>query len=406
VQVDQVSIDTLIPYSLNNVKHPEAQVDRIANSIREFGFTVPLLVGKDNVLIAGHGRLLAAKKLGLTDVPVIRREDMTKAQERAYRILDNKLTRDSEWDFDALSTEFEFLKEDGFDFVSWGMEDLIPKDFGEEATDDEYEAGPLDSIETLVKIGDLIELGDHRLYCGDSTNAEHVGELLDGKKPFIMVTDPPYGVEYDPEWRKEAGVNDSNRMGKVQNDGRVDWSETYRLFPGDVVYVWHASWFIPDVARNLDDSGYNRRALLIWKKQSLVLSRGHYHWQHEPCWYAVREGKTAKWCGDRSQSTIWDIARKDGTGDTVHGTQKPIECMARPIRNHGGQGDAVFDPFLGSGTTLIACEQLGRKCFGMELEPKYCQVIIDRFKAFCEKKQKPFKCRINGEAYVPININT
>jgi DNA modification methylase len=200
-----------------------------------------------------------------------------------------------------------------------------------------------------------------------------------------MVSDPPYGVQYSPEWRKEAGVSDSTRLGKVTNDDRDDWSAAYALFPGDVVYLWHASTRAIDVGLHLRQTGFDIRACIIWRKQSLVLSRGHYHWMHEPCWYAVRQGKTAKWCGDRTQTTVWDIARNDGTGETTHSTQKPCECMARPIRNHGGKGDGVYDPFLGSGTTLIACEQLGRRCFGMEIEPGYVDQAIARWEAFTGK---------------------
>lgn len=415
MKIEQVSVGALIPHSANNLKHPDSQVDRIASAIEQFGFNVPLVVNKSNVVIAGHGRLLAAKKLGLKDVPCVRADHLTAAQERAWRILDNSIPREAEWDFDALKLEFSLMEEDGFDFERWGIDDLIPKDFGEEATDDEYEAGPLDDIETIVKVGDLIELGEQRLFCGDSTNPEHVAELFNGAKPFMMVTDPPYGVEYDPTWRDNAGGQfgdgKTKMRGKVQNDERVNWTAAYELFPGDVAYVWHASYYTIDVGQNLRDAKFAIRSSIIWRKPHFIMSRGHYHWQHEPAWYAVREGKTSKWCGDRSQSTIWDIKGMNPAGGgkeakTVHGTQKPLECMARPIRNHGGKDDAVYDPFLGSGTTLIACEQLGRTCYGMELEPKYCQVIIDRYHKYCRDNGKEFRCMINGEPYEPIENTT
>lgn len=400
MDVIDLATDCLIPYSFNNVKHPEEQINRIANSIKEFGFNVPLVVNKDNVVIAGHGRLEAAKKLGLKSVPVVMKDKLTPAQEKAYRILDNKLTRDSEWDFDNIQVEFDFLQEDGFDFAKWGLEDLIPKPPIEPVEDDDFQANPLDEITTIIKRGDLIELGDHRLFCGDSTSAEDVGQLLDGATPFIMVTDPPYGVEYDPEWRDEVSFAPNRARGKVANDERVNWTETYKLFPGFVAYVWHADRHAAEIVLNLHTAKFEIRTQLIWKKQQHSFGRGHYHWQHEPCWYAVRTGSSAKWCGDRSQSTIWEISNKREKDDsTQHSTQKPIECMARPIRNHGGKDDHVYDPFLGSGTTLIACEQLNRKCFGIEIEPKYCQVIIDRYKKLCEKNNKPFNCKINGETY-------
>lgn len=236
----------------------------------------------------------------------------------------------------------------------------------------------------------LILKSRHRLLCGDSTKPENVARLLDGAVPFIMVTDPPYGVEYDPEWRQEVdGINRSK--GKVRNDDETDWTPAYKLFPGHVAYVWHAGIFAADLVVNLRDAGFKIRTQVIWRKEQIVLGRGHYHWQHEPCWYAVRDGGSAKWCGDRSQSTIWDIAKlhpnrgADGR-QTEHGTEKPIECMARPIRNHGDADDAVYDPFLGSGTTLIAAEQLKRRSFGCELSPGYCDVIVARFEKLTGEK--------------------
>lgn len=196
-----------------------------------------------------------------------------------------------------------------------------------------------------------------------------------------MVTDPPYGVEYDPTLRSD------NRTGKVENDDRSSWRESYSLFPGVVAYVWHAGWFVHVVAADLDACGFDRRSYLLWKKPHFQLGRGHYHWQHEPCWYAAKG--SSKWCGDRTQSTVWEIEHVLKTGDedaeTNHGTQKPVECMARPIRNHGGKSDDVYDPFLGSGTTLIAAEQLGRRCFGLEISETYCDVILARWEKLTGK---------------------
>ncbi len=240
--------------------------------------------------------------------------------------------------------------------------------------------------EPVTKPGDLWTLGEHRLLCGDSTNADDVGRLLDGVKPFMMVTDPPYGVEYDPEWRKRAGINNSDRMGTVQNDDRSDWTEAWALFLGDVAYVWHAGRHAADVLLSLARCDLHTRTQIIWAKPRFAISRGHYHWQHEPCWYVVRKGKTAKWQGDRSQSTVWNIALNDGTGETTHGTQKPVECMRRPVENHGGKDDHVYDPFAGSGTTIIACEQSRRRCYAMEIDPAYCDVIVQRWEQFTGKK--------------------
>lgn len=236
-------------------------------------------------------------------------------------------------------------------------------------------------------MGNLVLKSKHRLLCGDSTKAEDVARLLEGRKPFLMVTDPPYGVEYDPEWRNEAMGEGNRSTGKVTNDDIVDWTPAYKLFPGHVAYVWHAGRFAADLVVNLRAANFDIRTQIIWCKQHFAIGRGHYHWQHEPCWYAVRKGGSAKWCGDRTQSTRWDInnglsqggPRKAEDELTGHGTQKPVECMARPIRNHGGKDDDVYDPFLGSGTTLIAAEQLGRRCFAIEIDPGYCDVAVQRW---------------------------
>jgi DNA modification methylase len=238
----------------------------------------------------------------------------------------------------------------------------------------------------VTQKGDLWVLGNHRLLCGDSTNADDVARLLDGAVPFLMATDPPYGVAYDPKWRQEAGLADGGRTGVVANDHRVDWTDAYKLFPGDVAYVWHAGRFAGEVASHLNLAGFEIRCQIIWRKPRFAISRGHYHWGHEPAWYAVREGRTSKWRGDRKQSTVWDVALKDDAFDSDHGTQKPTECMARPIRHHGGAEDGVYDPFCGSGTTLIAAERLGRRCWAMELEPGYCDVIVTRWEQFTGKK--------------------
>jgi DNA modification methylase len=202
--------------------------------------------------------------------------------------------------------------------------------------------------------------------------------------PVLMVTDPPYGVEYDSDWRLEAGINkpwQTLANGKVTNDDRSDWTATWALFPGNVAYVWHSALHSPTVAASLQANKFEIRAQIIWAKPALVMGRGHYHWQHEPCWYAVREGKTSGWIGDRKQTTLWDIANMHATqgdvddGKTVHSTQKPVACMRRPMVNHEGN---VYDPFLGSGTTICAAEQAKRQCFGLELEPKYVAVILER----------------------------
>ena len=216
--------------------------------------------------------------------------------------------------------------------------------------------------------------------CGDSTDAGTVSNALNGVVPHLMVTDPPYGVEYDPAWRNRAGLGNTQRVGKVENDDRADWREAWALFPGEVAYVWHGALHAAKVAESLEASGFQIRAQIIWAKDRLVMGRGHYHWQHEPCWYGVRG--TGHWAGDRKQTTLWQIASKGQDADTVHGTQKPVECMRRPIENNSSPGQAIYEPFSGSGTTTIAAETTGRACHAIELNPAYVDVAIMRWQAF------------------------
>ncbi|BAQ16930.1 DNA-methyltransferase [Methyloceanibacter caenitepidi] len=235
--------------------------------------------------------------------------------------------------------------------------------------------------------GTLWQLGPHRLLCGDATSPADVERLLDGSVPHLMATDPPYGVKYDPSWRQGL-VNRSDARSKIAGDDRVDWSDAYRLFPGDVAYVWHGGLQADIVARSLRESGFQLRAQIVWAKSRFAISRGHYHWQHETCYYAVRKGRTGHWRGDRKQTTVWQILAMPGAlkrdpteTKSGHGAQKPIEVMARPIRNNSAPGELVYDPFLGSGTTLIAAEREGRICYGLELEPHWCDVIVARWEA-------------------------
>lgn len=232
----------------------------------------------------------------------------------------------------------------------------------------------------VSRLGDLWQLGRHRLLCGDSTDPAAVEAVLAGVKPQLLVTDPPYGVSYDPAWRNRAGLSTTARTGKVENDDRADWREAWALFPGEVAYVWHGALHAGTVAKSLTASGFQIRAQIIWAKERLVMGRGHYHWQHEPCWYAVRG--TGHWNGDRKQTTLWSIASRGQDAETTHGTQKPVECMARPIRNNSSLGQAVYEPFCGSGTTLIAAEMEGRSCHAIELSPAYVDVALTRWQAF------------------------
>jgi DNA modification methylase len=383
LQVELWPIDRLLPYAANARTHPDEQVAQIAGSIAEFGFNVPCLVDDRGVLIAGHGRIVAAKRLGLQQVPVIRLGHLTDAQARAFRLADNRIALNAGWDDEVLSAELERLKEDGVDLALLGFaEDEIDRlldGLGTEDTAEGEDDAPEPPAQAVTRPGDLWLLGSHRLLCGDATVVTDVGRLLDGAHPHLMVTDPPYGVEYDPNWRVESGVSSTARPGKVNNDDRADWREAWSLFPGEVAYVWHSGIHARTVAESLEACGFLIRAQIIWAKPRLVLSRGDYHWQHEPCFYAVRKGATGHWQGARDQSTLWTIATGENDEATEHGTQKPVECMRRPIVNNSAKGDLVYEPFAGSGSTLIAAASVGRVCLAMEIDPRYCDVIIERW---------------------------
>ena len=417
--VKEAGIDGLIPYEKNSRIHSEKDIEAVRQSISQFGWTNPILVQEGtNRVIAGHGRLLAAKRAGLTHVPVVFLE-MSDIEARAYTIADNQLATLSRWDEEVLAGELNDLAGDGFNLDVLGFEDGFLADLidGEGSTIlGDPESAPPPPEKPVTRRGDLWLLGAHRLLCGDSTSPDDVRRLLGGATPFIMVTDPPYGVNYDASWRRKAGAG-GKRTGKVLNDDRADWTESYKLFPGVVAYVWHGASFTGLIANNLEACGLIVRAQIVWVKSNLVLSRGAYHYRHEPCWYAVRQdpepqwtggyeethvpawyavrkGETAQYCDDRTQTTVWEIKNHSAVGgakddaDTNHSTQKPLECMARPIRNHGTRSDAVYDPFCGSGTTIIAAEQLHRVCYGMELSPAYCDVIVSRWENVTQQKAR------------------
>lgn len=376
-------LDALIPFARNARTHSAEQVALIAASIRSFGFTNPVLVDGADGIIAGHGRVLAARKLGLASVPVIELGHLSERDKRALIIADNKLAERAGWDQNFLALEAGELSEMGVDLGSLGftagdIDDLLAR----EGIDPREEETPDVPVHPVSRQGDLWCLGSHRVLCGDATDPAAVARLLDGIVPHLMVTDPPYGVSYDPGWRNASGASQTARTGKVLNDDRADWRDAWSLFPGDVAYVWHGALHAPVVADSLTACGFVLRAQIIWSKERLVLSRGDYHWQHEPCWYVVREKAKGCWSGDRTQTTLWTIPNRDQDASTVHGTQKPVECMRRPMLNNASRGQAVYDPFLGSGTTLIAAETSGRVCLGLELSAVYVDVIVQRWQDF------------------------
>ena len=381
--IDYRPIGDLIPYARNARTHSEAQVALIAGSIREYGFTNPVLVDGTNGIIAGHGRVLAARKLGLGAVPVIELAHLSEAQKRAYILADNRLAEQAGWDRDLLALELGELREMAVDLASLGFEagELDALLNAGAADPREEDVPPLPAV-PVSRPGDLWILGPHRLICGDATDAVTVARVLGGVMPHLMVTDPPYGVAYDPAWRNQAGAARTKRTGKVLNDDRADWRAAWALFPGDVAYVWHGALHATTVAESLMATGFAIRSQIIWAKERLVLSRGDYHWQHEPCWYAVREKATGHWSGDRKQTTLWQIPSRDQDAATVHGTQKPVDCMRRPMLNNSSPGQAVYEPFCGSGTTIIAAETCGRHCHAVELDPPYVDVAVARWQAF------------------------
>jgi ParB-like chromosome segregation protein Spo0J len=399
LQVQIWTIDRLLPYIRNARTHSDEQIAQVAASIREFGWTNPLLVAADGVIIAGHARLAAARKLKMTEVPVIVLDHLTEAQRRALVLADNKLALNAGWDEEALRVELQSLQEDGFDldvvgFSDEELENLLrdPEDTHAGLTDED--AVPDEPDRAVTVAGDVWLLGPHRLLCGDATVAADAARLFSGVSPSLMATDPPYGVEYDPGWRAEAGVNrNRSKLGKVQNDNRADWREAFALFPGDVMYVWHAGRHAATVQQSIEACGFEIRSQIIWAKDRFALSRGNYHWQHEPCWYAVRNN--AHWSGDRSQSTLWQIKAREDDGHG-HGTQKPVECMRRPMVNNSNPGQVVYDPFLGSGTSIIAAETIGRICYGLEINPQYCDVICQRF---MDSSGKPATLEATGQSF-------
>lgn len=393
LRVEYRPLEKLIPYARNARTHSEAQVAQIAASIKEFGFTNPVLVDGENGVIAGHGRLLASRKLGMVDVPVIELAGLSDASKRAYILADNKLALNAGWDEAMLALEVGELSALGADLSVAGFSDLelhaLAADRNPGLTDpDEMPEAP---EQPVTRLGDAWALGRHRLVCGDCTDPAVVSELLNGVLPHLMVTDPPYGVNYQPQWRNRVVRSDGTRVGalavgEVLNDERADWREAWALFPGDVAYVWHAALHTSAVSNSLEAAGFTIRAQIIWDKTRLIIGRGDYHWQHEPAWYAVRKGKTGHWAGDRKQTTVWGISHQ--RSETGHGTQKPVECMKRPIENNSSPGQAVYEPFSGSGTTIIAAEMTGRSCYAIELSPAYVDVAVQRWQAFTGQTAK------------------
>lgn len=372
---------------------------KLKNILTKRGFTAPLFIWfepETNIpyLMDGHGRQR-----------VMQKEDF-KPYEVPYVEITAPNKQDAKAQLLEITSQYQTITQEGFDefvvdlpeaeIVEAVNFDALPFLGQQEEPETEEDEPPEvdDDNPPQSQLGEVYQLGRHRVMCGDSTNPDHVKQLLQDDTPNLMVTDPPYGVSYDPAWRDEADLGIGKRSrGKVAGDDRVDWTQAYSLHPGNVAYVWHADIHSPEVGHNLEDLGYTLVSQIIWVKQHFALSRGDYHRQHEPCWYAVKSGHPHNYQGDRKQTTTWAIANNNafgGEGEEKfgHGTQKPIECMAKPIRNNSQENDAVYDPFLGSGSTLIAAEQLGRVCLGMDIDPKYVDQIRKRYAKFVGKESE------------------
>lgn len=385
-------VEDLIPYVNNSRKHSDEQVAQISASIKEFGWTNPILIDGTNSIIAGHGRLMAARKLKMEEVPTIELDHLTDTQRKALVIADNKLALNADWDNTLLTIELDELLKDGFtlDILGFNQDELaalLEPEQIEGLTDED--AVPEVPEEPKTKLGDIYQLGNHRLMCGDSTSIDAVEKLMDGSFADLLHTDPPYNVDYDNSSRPNPGKS----LGKIKND-TMSSDDFYKfiyemgacaysvLKDGSSAYIWHADRETINFKKGMIDAGFDFAQTIIWKKP-MLLSRTRYQWAHEPCLFMVKG--SPYFTDDRTKTTVWDFGGYDKSKN-VHPTQKPIFIPEEAINNSSKQGSNVLDLFGGSGSTLIACEKLSRKAFVMELDPKYCDVIVKRWEDFTGKK--------------------
>ncbi len=397
MQIEKRQLSELIPYINNSRKHSDDQVTQIAASIKEFGWTNPILVDGDNGIIAGHGRIMAAKKLNMTEVPVIELAHLSKEQRKALIIADNKLALNSDWDTNLLAIELKDLQDLGFDlnltgFADKELADILKPDQVEGLTDED--AVPDTPIEPKTKPGDIYQLGNHKLMCGDSTSIDQVEKLMDGNKASLVITDPPWNVAYGTNLANNAQgykareiMNDNFATDKEWQDflsGTMGCINIVTL-PGCPIYCVMGASEWPAVDKALRDADFHWSSTIIWAKDTLVLSRKDYHTQYEPIWYGWKSDGPRIWTvQDRKQSDLWQCKRPKRSD--LHPTTKPVELLERALLNSSNHGVIVFEPFCGSGSTLIACEKTGRRCNAMELDPKYCDVIVKRWEDFTGKK--------------------
>lgn len=388
-KIENRTVQELIPYAANSRTHSDAQVAQIAASIKEFGWTNPILINGENSIIAGHGRLLAARKLGMDDVPVIVLDHLTKAQQKALVIADNQLALNAGWDIDMLKAEIEDLNLEGFDLGLLGFDDkfldgLLEPEPTAGLTDED--AVPDVPEEPRTVLGDIWLLGRHRLMCGDSTSIDALQALTGGILADMWLTDPPYNVAYEGK-TKDALTIQNDSMGDDQfrqflRDAYVAADAVMK--PGAVFYIWHADSEGYNFRGAAKDAGWKVRQCLIWKKSTMVMGRQDYHWKHEPCLYGWKDGAGHLWASDRKQTTILEFEKPSRNGE--HPTMKPVALFEYQMLNNTKGGDLVLDSFGGSGTTVIAAEKNGRVANCMELDPKYCDVIVKRWQDFTGEK--------------------
>ena len=374
-----VPITKLVPYINNARTHSPEQINKLRSSLREFGFINPVIIDRGYGVIAGHGRILAAKEEGITEVPCVFADHLTEAQKKAYIIADNRMAMDAGWDEELLRVEIEALQGMDFDPLLTGFDEKeLSKlfDNGIEAEEDDFDVDAEMQKPTFSKVGDIWTLGRHRLICGDSTKPDTYAALMGERKANLVVTDPPYNVNYE------------GSAGKIQNDN-MDGEKFYRflldafscmekVMADDAsIYVFHADTEGLNFRKAFSDAGFYLSGCCIWKKQSLVLGRSPYQWQHEPCLFGWKKNGKHRWYSDRKQTTIWEFDKPKKNGD--HPTMKPIPLVAYPIKNSSMSNCIVLDPFGGSGSTLIACEQTNRICHTIELDEKFCDVIVKRY---------------------------
>lgn len=378
-----VDTEKLVPYARNSRTHSPTQIDKVAASIREFGFLNPVIIDGENGIIAGHCRILAAHKLGLTEVPCVEASYLTPAQKRAYIIADNRLALDAGWDNEMLKIELMDLQGDGFnlELTGFSLDELAGfLDTNEGLTDpDDVPDAPADPV-TIE--GDVWVMGRHRLMCGDSTSIDAVEKLCDGRLVDMWLTDPPYNVNYEGKTKDALTIkNDSmsdDSFCKFLTEANVTADAVMKK--GAVFYIWHADSEGLNFRSAASEAGWQVRQCLIWLKSSMVMGRQDYHWKHEPCLYGWKDGAAHLWAADRKQTTILEFDKPSRSGE--YPTMKPVALFEYQLLNNTKGSDIVLDSFGGSGTTVIACEKSGRVAYVMELDPKYCDVIVARWQAF------------------------